>query len=124
MKFIIGQKRAMTQLFRDDGMVVPVTVISAEPNTVTQVRSGEKDGYTAVQVGAGVRKEKRIHKAQKGSWKDLGHFGRVREFRLEATDGFERGTKIDVSTFQPGDTIQVTGTSKGKGFAGVVKRHH
>lgn len=124
MKFIIGQKRAMTQLFRDDGTVVPVTVIAAAPNTVTQVRTGENDGYVAVQVGAGVRKEKRVAKPQRGAWKDLGLFAKAREFRLETTEGLERGTKIDVTTFQPGDTVQVTGTSKGKGFAGVVKRHH
>jgi len=124
MSFIIGQKRSMTQLFRDDGTVVPVTVIQVAPNTVTTVRAKDKDGYTAVQLGAGVRKAKRLAKPQRENWKDLGAFAKVREFRVDSTDGFERGKKIDASIFKVGDHIQVTGTSKGKGYAGVVKRHH
>ncbi len=124
MKFIIGRKREMTQLFQDDGTVVPVTVIKAEPNTVTQVRTMDKDKYVAVQVGAGVRKEKRVKKPQRGAWKDLGLFAKVREFRFDEAKDIARGAKFDVSTFAVGDLIEVTGTSKGKGYAGVVKRHH
>lgn len=124
MKFIIGQKQAMTQLFQDDGTVVPATVIKAIPNTISAVRTPDKDGYVAVQVGAGIRKSKRLKKPQRENWKDIGAFAKVKEFRLETTDGYERGTKIDVAKFEVGDLVQATGISKGKGFAGVVKRHH
>lgn len=124
MKFILGTKQHMTQVFQDDGTVVPVTVIKAEPNTVTAVRSVVKDGYAAVQIGMGKRKERRINKPQRGQWKDLGLFAKVREVRTEAVEGMDVGQKIDVATFVVGDMVQVTGTSKGRGFAGVVKRYH
>lgn len=124
MKFILGQKKQMIQVFRDDGSVVPVTVVKAEPNVVTGVRSDDKHGYTAVQVGVGSRKASRVNKAQREEWKELGSFRRVREVRTISTDGLERGKSIDVDQFQPGDIVQVTGTSKGRGYAGVVKRHH
>ena len=124
MKFILGTKKQMTQVFADDGTVVPVTVIKAEPNTVTVVRGQDKDGYTAVQLGIGTRKESRISKPQRGQWKDMGRFKAVREFRVDDTADMEAGKKIDVSSFAAGDNVQVTGISKGKGFAGVVKRHH
>ena len=125
MKFILGQKKQMTQVFQDDGTVVPVTVVKAEPNTVTAVKTAAKDGYLAVQVGWGARKAKRLHKAQRENWKDLNVTPKqVREFRVEDAEGKERGAKIDVSAFAVGDQVQVTGTSKGRGYAGVVKRHH
>lgn len=114
----------MTQVFRDDGTVVPVTVVKAEPNVVTGVRTTEKNGYQAVQLGHGTRRATRIAKAQREEWKELGHIRHVREVRVDTIDGLERGKKIDVSQFQPGDIVQVTGTSKGRGYAGVVKRHH
>lgn len=124
MKFIIAKKKSMTQLWSDDGQVIPVTVVAALPNVVTGVRTKDKDGYTAVLVGAGARQTKRVAKPQQGQWKDLGSFALVREFRTADAGDLARGSKLDVSMFQPGDVIQVTGTSKGRGFAGVVKRHH
>ncbi len=124
MKFILGTKQQMTQVFQDDGTVVPVTVIKAEPNTVTALMTADKNGYTAVQIGMGKKKERRINKAQRGQWKDLGLFAKVREVRTDSAEGMEIGKKIDVSTFVVGDNVQVTGTSKGRGFAGVVKRYH
>jgi len=122
MKFILGEKIGMTQIFDDEGNVIPVTVVSATPNVVTQVRTKEKDGYEAVQVGFGVRKEKNIAKPQKGHFKDLGNFMHVREFREEGMKA-ARGDKIDVSVFKEGDVVKVSGISKSKGFQGVVKRH-
>ncbi len=122
MKCLIGQKQDMTQVFRDDGTVVPVTVIKVMPNIVTSVKTVDRDGYVAVQLGAGKKSPKRIAKAQKGVWKESGNFAKVREFING--DGGEVATSVDVSAFQAGDAVQVTGTSKGRGFAGVVKRHH
>ncbi len=124
MKYLLGQKKQMTQVFRDDGTVVPVTVIKAEPNAVTAIRTSAKDGYLAVQLGAGRKKAARVAKPQRGQWKELGNFRFVREVRLDDVNGIEAGQKIEVAQFQPGDNVQVTGTSKGRGFAGVVKRHH
>ncbi len=124
MKFILGTKQQMTQVFQDDGTVVPVTVIKAEPNTVTAVKTAGRDGYVAVQIGMGQKKERRINKAQRGQWKDLGLFAKVREVRTDVVDGVEVGKKIDVATFAVGDNVQVTADSKGRGFAGVVKRYH
>lgn len=124
MKYLIGQKKQMTQVFTDDGAVVPVTVIKAEPNAVTDVRTLAKDGYEAIQLGAGNRKKSRIAKPQLGQWKELGNFQRVREVRLAEATEATKGQKLDVTQFQIGDSVQVTGISKGRGFAGVVKRHH
>lgn len=124
MKFILGQKKQMTQVFQDDGTVVPVTVVQAAPNVVIRAKTAERDGYAAVQLGYGQRRAGRIAKAQRGEWQNLGSFARVREFPLTAGMPVERGQQIDVSSFQPGDVVQVSGTSKGRGFAGVVKRHH
>jgi len=121
MKFILGTKGRMTQVFDESGKVHPGTVVFAGPLTVTQVKNTEKDGYTAVQVGLGTRKEKNIAQAQRGHLKDLGFFQYMREFRTDGT--FERGGKIDVSVFVPGDVVAVSAISKGKGFQGVVKRH-
>lgn len=111
----------MTQVFDDSGNVVPVTLVKAEPNVVLLLRTKEKDGYEAVQVGFGVRKEKNIRKPQRGHFKELGAFRYVREFRT--ADAPDRGTKIDVTQFSEGDTVKVSGVSKSKGFQGVVKRH-
>ncbi len=111
----------MTQKFLEDGTVVPVTVVKAGPCTVTQVKKADKDGYTAVQVGYG--QTKNLVKALQGHLKGLPAHRWLREFRLEKTDGLERGKEIDVTTFQVGDVVKVTGQSKGKGFQGVVKRH-
>lgn len=120
MKFMLGTKGKMTQVFDEKGVVSAATIINAGPLTVTQVKSVEKDGYAGVQVGFGVRKESRTNKPLAGHLKDLGgSFQYLREYKGEAV----RGDKIDVSTFAPGDTVTVSAVSKGKGFQGVVKRH-
>lgn len=121
MKALLGEKIAMSQIFDESGNVIPVTLIRVWPNTVVQVRTKEKDGYSAVQMGTGIRKEKNINKAQKGHFKDWGNFRYVKEFRTDEI--FERGVKIDASVFAEGDTVKVAGISKGKGFQGVMKRH-
>jgi len=120
MKFIIGRKLEMTQHFRDDGMVVPVTLVKAEPCMVTQVKNAEKDGYVAVQIGSELAKG--LNKPEAGHLKDLDLVSTLREFRVDSTD-LQRGDKIEVSLFALGDKIDVTGVSKGHGFQGVVKRH-
>lgn len=128
MKFLLGEKIGMSQIFEGDGRVIPATLIRAWPNVVVQVKSKEKDGYEAVQVGFGTRKAKNIKKPQRGHFKDVGNFRYVREFRLRQlpTTDYElptRGDKIDISVFQEGDVVKVSGVSKAKGFQGVVKRH-
>ncbi len=124
MKFILGKKQNMTQYFTEDGVVVPVTIISAGPVTVTRVFEKTKDGYNAVQVGFGVQKKERITKAVLGQMKG-GLYKDLKEFRLKPTDKSEvkEGDVLDVSTFAVGDKLQVSSISKGKGFQGVVKRH-
>jgi large subunit ribosomal protein L3 len=124
MKFILGTKENMSEYFSEDGTVVPVTIVSAGPVKVVTVKAGGKDGYNSIQVGFGEQKKHRVNKAQVGQMKgDL--FKVMKEFRLKAGDKFEgkEGEMIDVSIFNPGDKLQVSGTSKGKGFQGVVKRH-
>lgn len=113
----------MTQYFDAEGRVFPATIVNAGPVTVTKVLSGDNDGYTAVQVGFGSQKEQRTNKAQKGEWQGLETFKIVKEFRLEGGADLKRGDVITVESFKEGDTIVVSGTSKGKGFQGVVKRH-
>ncbi len=122
MKFIIGHKLQMTQVFQDDGTVVPVTVVKAEPNVITNVRSSDGVEMKTMSVAAGTKKKNRVAKQQQGQWKELGLFRYVRE--TKSTEVLERGAKVDVSSFAVGDKVQVTATSKGRGFAGVVKRHH
>ena len=112
----------MSQVFEEDGKVVPVTVVEVEPNVVVQLKTQEKDGYEAVQVGTGTRKAKNIRKPQKGHLKDLGNLKDFKEFRVSGSD-LKVGDKIDASVFATGDKVRVTGMSKGKGFAGVMKRH-
>ena len=111
----------MTQIFEEDGKVVPVTIVEVEQNVVVQIRTKEQDGYEAVQVGTGTRKAKNIKKPQKGHFKDLGNFKYLKEVR--GSQELKVGDKLDVSVFAVGDKIKVTGMSKGKGFAGVMKRH-
>lgn len=124
MKFIVATKKGMTQLFAEDGTVTPVTVLETAPNTITQVKTQDSDGYTAVQVGYGVRKEKNVNNAQKGHTKDLGNFAGFSEFRTDNAEGeFERGQQVGVDVFEEGDMVDATGVSIGRGFAGVVKRH-
>src|SRR3954467_669487 len=118
MKFILARKLNMTQVFDKDGVVHPATIVEATPAFVTQVKTVEVDGYTAVQIGAGSRHANRINKPLKGHIKDLGNFSAIREFRFEGADGAVNaaqkvGDTIDLSQFQPGDVIEVSAISKG-----------
>jgi len=119
-KYILGKKVGMTQMFDEAGNVVPVTLVHAEKNIVTQVRTVEKDGYAAVQIGHGTKRV--LRKPQAGHVKGLLNVRNLKEFRTSATDK-NRGDAIDVTQFNVGDLVKVTGVSKGKGFQGVVKRH-
>lgn len=121
MKFIIGEKQNMTQIFGNDGVVYPVTILKIAPVVVTQVKTDDKDGYKAVQVGYGKRLEKNVNKPLKGHLKDLGAFAGLMEFRTE--DSFNVGDKIELSNFKEGEKVTIASISKGKGFQGVVKRH-
>src|SRR3990170_2757183 len=123
MKYILAQKIKMSQLFDEAGNAVAVTLLEAGPITVTQTKTKERDGYEAVQVGFGEKKAKRATKPELGHLKGLGPFRFVREFRVEAGELKNAGESMDVSVFEPGETVRVTGISKGKGFQGVVKRH-
>ena len=111
----------MTQIFDDKGIVSAVTVVTATPMTVSQVKTSEKDGYQAVQVASGTRKATRVSKAVKGHLKDIAPARYIREIRSD--EALERGATIDVTTFAEGDVVAVSAISKGKGFQGVVKRH-
>jgi large subunit ribosomal protein L3 len=123
MNFLVGRKLNMTQYFDEaTGEVIPVTVISAVPMTVTQVKTKEgKDKYGAVQVG--IDKKTKASKSLQGHLKDLGAFAVLSEFRVQDTESYKRGQKIDISGFKPGEMVNVQGTSKGRGFAGAMKRH-
>ena len=124
MKFLLGRKLNMTQIYDAAGAAIPVTAVAVRGNIVTQVRTKENDGYEAVQVGEGIRNANRINKAEKGHFKDLGNFAALREFRAySAMPAVKVGDKVEVSQFKAGDTVAVSATSKGKGFQGVVKRH-
>lgn len=122
MKFILGRKLNMSQIYDDNGTIIPVTMVATRGNVVTDIRTKERDGYEAVQVGEGNRNPSRINKAQKGQFKDMGNFASVAEFRMEAPT-LNIGDKVEVSQFQNGDMVTVSAISKGKGFQGVVKRH-
>lgn len=121
MKFMLGTKGRMTQVFDEKGEARAATVITAGPLTVTQVKTAEKDGYKAAQVGFGVRKEKNVAQPQRGHLKELPLVRYMAEFSPEGDLG--RGDSIDISIFVPGDVVAVSAISKGKGFQGVVKRH-
>lgn len=112
----------MTQVFTEEGEVQPVTVIEAGPCIITQVRTKEKDGYQAVQLGFGAAK--RLSKPELGHLKNLSPVRHLREVRVEDTAEYQVGQQVDVSIFEPGEKVDAIGVSKGKGFAGVVKRHH
>lgn len=122
MKFILGRKLNMTQIYDASGNAIPVTAVTVRGNVVTQVRTKDNDGYEAVQVGEGSRNPNRINKAQKGHFKELGSFASVCEFRIDGPIQ-KVGDKMEISQFKPGDIVTVSATSKGKGFQGVVKRH-
>jgi len=123
MKFLLGTKQHMTQVFDEAGRAHPVTVVSAGPIVVTQVKTVEIDGYSAIQVGFGARNPKNISKPVKGHIKDLGNFMWLREYRIEGENPFKVGDTVDTSIFKEGDKVTVSAISKGKGFQGVVKRH-
>jgi large subunit ribosomal protein L3 len=125
-KFILGKKVGMTQVFTEDGLSVPVTVIEAGPVTVVQTKTVETDGYTAVQIGYEDVKEKALNKPERGvySKQKISPKRYLREFRVSDIGSFEIGQEIKVAdVFKEGDTVDVTGVSKGKGFAGAIKRH-
>lgn len=111
----------MTQIFDERGEIVPVTLVEAGPCYITQVKTEEKDGYTALQLGFG--ETKRLNKPQRGHLKELVPLRYLREVRVKDVQGYQVGQKFDASLFSVGDLVDVTGISKGKGFAGVMKRH-
>ncbi|MGI5994080.1 50S ribosomal protein L3 [Saccharomonospora viridis] len=125
VKGILGTKLGMTQVFDENNRVVPVTVVKAGPNVVTQVRSKEKDGYSAVQLAFGNIDPRRVNKPQAGHFEKAGVTPRryLAELRTSDADSYEVGQEITADVFSDGAVVDVTGTSKGKGFAGVMKRH-
>lgn len=125
-KGIIGKKIGMTQLFARDGKLIPVTVIQATPCAVVQMKTVERDGYSALQYGCEEIEARKVNKPLAGHFKKAGVAGsrHLREFRLEDTAGLEVGKAVSVDIFAPGERVDIVGISKGKGFAGGVKRHH
>lgn len=123
---LVGKKCGMTRVFTEDGMSIPVTVLEIQPNRVTQIKTTENDGYQAIQVTVGSRKRSRVTKPQ------AGHFAKAGvepgtglwEFRVESLDGIALGSELKVDRFAEGQLVDVTGTSKGKGFQGTIKRHN
>ncbi|MBU4422024.1 50S ribosomal protein L3 [Candidatus Parcubacteria bacterium] len=121
MKFIIGKKLEMSQRFRNNGAVVPVTLIFAPKNQVAQIKTAEKDGYSAIQLGAFPKKK--LNKAEKGHLKGLEMHSVLNEFRLDEVKEIEQGQELGVEQFEEGEKVDIIGISKGRGFQGVVKRH-
>ena len=124
---LIGRKLGVTQVFQGDGTMVAVSVLAIQPNTVTRLRTTDRDGYTAVQLGA--HEAKKLSKPEAGQLKDLPKaaqkLGSIREFRVDTVDGYELGQTVALADlFAEGDLVDVTGVSKGKGFAGQIKRHN
>lgn len=126
MKSILGKKIGMTQIFDETGIIVPVTVVEAGPMVITQLKTKENDGYQAVQVGYGEIREKLLNKPQKGHFAKagVGLKRHVREFRTEDLADYSLAQELNVEMFEAGDKVDVTGTSKGKGFQGPIKRHN
>jgi large subunit ribosomal protein L3 len=124
-KFILATKLGMSQIYADTGEAMGVTLLQVTPNVVTQVKTKEKDGYSAVQLATGAKKATKLSKAVRGHFKELGSFRWSREFKATAVGGKDLsvGDTIDASIFAPGDIVKVAGLTKGKGFAGAVKRH-
>jgi large subunit ribosomal protein L3 len=123
---IIGKKIGMTQLFQESGETVAVTAIQAGPSVVTQVKSRDRDGYGAVQVGLVENRvrQSQLSSAEKGHLRDFENVRYLREFRADDVSSIKRGDKVDVGFLKQGDLVNIVGLSKGRGFAGVVKRHH
>lgn len=126
MKGILGKKLGMTQIFDENGVAIPVTIVEAGPCYVTQKKIKDRDGYDAIQIGFGDLREKKLNKPMAGHLKKSGSpaLKYLREFQVADPESYEEGQKIDASVFNVGDKVDVTGVSKGKGFAGVVKRHN
>ena len=126
MKLLIGKKIGMTQIFDEQGVVTPVTVIEAEPNVVIQKKTEEVDGYNAVQVATGYVKERRVNKPLKGHFDKAGveYKKKIREFRTDNVDEYNIGDELKVDIFEQGQFVDVTGNSKGKGTQGVIRRHN
>lgn len=126
MKYALGKKIGMTQVFTEEGVQVPVTVVAVEPQVVVQRKTKDIDGYEAIQVATGAVKEKRVNKPLKGHFDKAGvEYKRVlREFPLAEGEEFNVGDTLDVTVFEEGDKVDITGTSKGKGTAGLIKRHN
>ena len=124
-KALIGKKLGMTQIFDENGTVIPVTVLEAGPCVVAQVKTLENDGYEAVQLGFGEVKENKLNKPEKGHFAKANVAAKkhLREFRLDSIEGIKVGDELKADVFAAGDKIDVQGTSKGKGFQGVIKRH-
>ena len=124
-KGLIGKKLGMTSIFMPDGRHIPVTVVEAKPCVITQVKTVATDGYDALQLGYGVKKSKRVNKPLQGHMKKAGErlFSVLREFPVDDPARFEAGQEVTVELFAVGETVNVTGTTKGRGFQGVVKRH-
>ncbi len=125
MKNILGKKLGMTQLFDEDGVVTPVTVIEAGPCFVSQIKTSDKDGYQAVQLAYGETKEQRLTQGQKGHLKraEVGNMRHLREFRVKGDISVAEGDAVNADVFTVGDFVDIVGTSKGKGFQGAMKRH-
>jgi len=119
---ILGRKAGMVQLFAEGGEVVPVTVIEAGPCYVTQIKTKDRDGYNAIQIGFGPTK--RLNKPARGHLKECPPLRHLHEIRTDDVDKYQVGQVLDVTRFAPGDLVDIVGTSKGKGFAGGVKRYH
>lgn len=126
MRGLIGQKLGMTQFWREDGQVVPVTVIQGGPCVITQIKTEERDGYTSVQLGFKDKKESRATKPELGHFKKANTSPKyfVHEFREMNVGDKKEGDSVDVDLFEVGDLVSVSGTSKGRGFSGVMKRHN
>ena len=126
MKYALGKKIGMTQIFTEEGVQVPVTVVAVEPQVVVQRKTTDIDGYEAIQVATGAVKEKRVNKPLRGHFDKAGvEYKRVlREFPLAEGEDFNVGDELNVTVFEEGDKVDVTGTSKGKGTAGLIKRHN
>ena len=122
---IIGKKLGMTQIFLEDGSVVPATVVEAGPCKVVQKKTQERDGYNALQLGFLPKDARKVNKPLTGHFKKAGAdlYYVLKEFRLENVEGYELGQEVSVNLFKAGDSVDITGLSKGKGFAGVIKRH-
>jgi large subunit ribosomal protein L3 len=125
LKGIIGRKLGMTQIFGENGNIIPITVIEAGPCAITQIKTKEKEGYNALQLGFLKKKPERVNRPLSGHFQKsgTGPFYFLKEFRVSETGEYQVGQEITLATFKVGDRVDIIGTSKGKGFSGVIKRH-